>query len=67
MDPEKAKEIKARAIVHERNALLAATDWLSNSDVVMPDEMRIYRQALRDVTEQAGFPDNVVWPTTPRS
>jgi len=24
-----------------------------------------YRQALRDVTEQVGFPDNVTWPLAP--
>ncbi len=53
---------EARAL---RDSLLAATDWTANSDVTMSDEMRTYRQALRDVPSQAGFPDNVNWPEKP--
>ena len=49
----------------ERNSRLAATDWTANSDVAMSDEMRAYRQALRDVPDQAGFPTDVTWPTKP--
>ena len=33
-----------------RNAFLAETDFYANSDVTMSDEMRTYRQALRDIT-----------------
>ena len=53
---------EARAL---RDSLLAATDWTANSDVTMSDAMREYRQALRDVPSQAGFPDSVTWPTKP--
>ena len=53
---------EARAL---RDNLLAATDWTANSDVTMSDEMRTYRQALRDVPAQAGFPDDVTWPVKP--
>ena len=53
---------EARAL---RDSLLAATDWTANSDVTMSDAMREYRQALRDVPSQAGFPDDVTWPTKP--
>jgi len=53
---------EARAL---RDSLLAATDWTANSDVTMSDEMRTYRQALRDVPSQASFPDNVTWPVKP--
>ena len=53
---------EARAL---RDSLLAATDWTANSDVTMSDAMRVYRQALRDVPSQAGFPDNVTWPVKP--
>ena len=53
---------EARAL---RDSLLAATDWTANSDVTMSDDMRAYRQALRDVPAQAGFPDNVTWPVKP--
>jgi len=33
-----------------RNDLLAQTDFYGNSDVTMSDDMKTYRQALRDVT-----------------
>lgn len=48
-----------------RNKLLAETDWTANSDVTMSAEMLTYRQALRDITDQAGFPDSVTWPIKP--
>ena len=35
----------------KRNILLAKTDWTANSDVTMSDEMKKYRQQLRDATE----------------
>ena len=34
-----------------RNALLSATDFYALSDVTMSDEMKQYRQDLRDITE----------------
>ena len=34
-----------------RDQLLAECDWMSNSDYVMPDEWKIYRQKLRDITK----------------
>ena len=49
----------------ERNDLLAATDWTANSDVTMTTEMTDYRQALRDVPTQAGWPTTINWPTAP--
>ena len=35
----------------QRNSLLAETDWMANSDVTMSDEMKTYRQELRDITK----------------
>ena len=35
------------------------------TDVVMSSEMATYRQALRDITDQVGFPNTVVWPVKP--
>jgi hypothetical protein len=35
----------------KRNALLSATDYLALSDNTISDEMKAYRQALRDITE----------------
>jgi hypothetical protein len=48
-----------------RNRRLADTDWCACSDVTMSAEMATYRQALRDVPAQEGFPYNVTWPTKP--
>ena len=35
---------------HERNNLLAETDWMANSDVTISDDWKTYRQELRDLT-----------------
>jgi len=48
-----------------RDAKLTATDWRALSDVTMSDAWRTYRQALRDVPAQSGFPTNVTWPVEP--
>jgi len=49
----------------ERDALLAETDWWASSDLTMTAEQTTYRQALRDVPSQEGFPDTVTWPVKP--
>ncbi len=49
----------------ERNTCLFKTDWCASSDVIMSDDMTTYRQALRDITDQDGFPTNITWPTKP--
>lgn len=49
----------------ERTRKLAETDWTSNSDVVMSDEMKKYRQELRDITKTYKTLDDVKWPTKP--
>ena len=48
-----------------RDADLASTDWWALSDRTMSDEQTAYRQALRDITGQAGFPTDITWPTKP--
>lgn len=52
-----------------RDALIAATDYLMATDYPLTDEKRqeltVYRQALRDIPEQPGFPTEIVWPTKP--
>lgn len=50
---------------NQRDRLLAETDWMALSDVTMSSEMTAYRQALRDIPTQAGFPASVTWPTKP--
>jgi len=48
----------------ERDALLSASDVMALADRIT-DEWRTYRQTLRDVPSQSGFPSNITWPTEP--
>ena len=52
-------------IREERNRLLSETDWRFRSDMTPSQEWIEYCQALRDITAQAEFPYNVIWPTEP--
>ena len=54
-----------RNIRERRNSLLAQTDYLALSDNTLSTEMATYRQALRDITNQEGFPYSVTWPSKP--
>ena len=58
----------------QRNAKLAETDFHALSDVTMADNMKTYRQALRDLPASSGGKDatlkdgvleNVTWPQKP--
>ena len=55
----------------QRNSLIAETDFYALSDVTMSDDMKTYRQALRDITKDAkptlkdGVLGNVTFPTKP--
>jgi len=51
----------------KRNKLLTACDWTQVNDVAVATSQKwaIYRQALRDITEQTTFPQNVTWPVAP--
>lgn len=57
------KEAEVRA---QRDSLIAKTDYLLAPDYPISakdlEKVKAYRQALRDVPSQEGFPDNVVWP-----
>ena len=51
-----------------RNKLLADTDFYGNSDVTMSDDMKTYRQALRDLPDGKDTVEkceNATWPTKP--
>ncbi len=48
-----------------RNQRIAETDVWALSDRTMTAEQTQYRQALRDITDQAGFPHDITWPTKP--
>jgi len=60
LDDTEAAKVRAT-----RDTLLAETDFYALSDVTMSAEMTTYRQALRDVPSQAGFPYTITWPDKP--
>ena len=58
---------QAAVIKNRRNRLLLSSDWTQLADVPITnkDAWSQYRQALRDIPEQSGYPTSVVWPTSP--
>ena len=62
-------EVAAAEVRAKRNELLAATDWTQLADSQLDEEaqaaMQAYRQALRDIPQQEGFPLSVEWPEEP--
>jgi len=61
-----ATQPTAEQVRAERNRLLVETDWTQVADApVDKTSWATYRQALRDITAQQGFPANVIWPTPP--
>ena len=58
---------KTQQVLMERQAQLNYSDWTQMPDVVLANktEWATYRQLLRDVTAQPGFPWSVTWPTRP--
>jgi len=48
-----------------RDKLLTETDYLALADSTLTDEMRSYRQALRDLPANTVDPANPVWPVKP--
>ena len=59
-----ANDRRAAEVREERDAKLTATDWRASSDVTLSSQWRTYRQALRDLPAQSGFPD-VTFPVAP--
>lgn len=65
LPPEQAESnVRSR-----RDMLLSQSDWVvivnTEKGTPIPAEWELYRQALRDVTGQSGFPYTVIWPTKP--
>lgn len=69
-NPEPDDSMVAEAIRDKRDRLIGETDYY-----LMPDypsnpqnleELKVYRQALRDVPKQEGFPRDVRWPDVPK-
>lgn len=61
---EIAAEVRAK-----RDRLLFESDWVVTRSVEtgdpVPSAWLAYRQALRDIPEQEGFPQTINWPTAP--
>lgn len=57
----------AKQVRLARDILLTQTDWTQAADVpqATKDKWAPYRQALRDVPQQPGFPQSVQWPEMP--
>jgi hypothetical protein len=69
IDAERLPMIMAREARSKRNALIAQSDWVVarafDTNQTVPAAWATYRQALRDITSQPGFPSDIQWPTQP--
>ena len=65
-DDQEAERL-AEEVRNQRNGLLSKTDYLVMPDYPLSDVERNnieqYRQSLRDISEQSGFPHDIEWPT----
>ena len=64
---ERALAQEADEVRTQRDALLVESDWAVLPDAPVADAQawKDYRQALRDVPQQSGFPTDINWPTKP--
>jgi hypothetical protein len=64
LDAEKTQ--KANEVRSKRNMLLTQSDWTQLADAPVDNlAWAVYRQLLRDITLQAGFPFDVIFPVIP--
>ena len=65
-DPAEILAALATQARAQRDALLSQSDWTQVADATVDQTAwATYRQALRDVPAQAGFPENIDWPVSP--
>lgn len=66
-----ARMSEAEIVRSIRNAKLSETDWMVvkalESNNTVPVELKIYREELRNVPTQEGFPEVILWPVDPYS
>ena len=66
IDAQPLKELR-----QERNRLLTKCDWVTlkaySTDTPVPEDWKVYMQALRDLPSNTEDPANPVWPTAPTS
>jgi hypothetical protein len=67
--PPPGPTIEEQSVIERQNRdqLISDTDWTQASDIPQStkDKWAVYRQLLRDVPQQEGFPFNIVWPEKP--
>lgn len=68
-EDEMSDEELAQRVRNKRNSLISQSDFYVQPDYPSTAEgleaVKAYRQALRDVPSQTGFPRNVQWPSLP--
>ena len=62
---ELTEDQRSSSVRIRRTALLKETDIEFLSDRTPSEELATYRQALRDIPQQEGFPTNIEWPIAP--
>ena len=60
-------DLQAAKVRVQRNERLAESDWTQLADTPV-DSLGwvVYRQGLRDITKQSGFPWEIIWPIEPK-
>jgi hypothetical protein len=63
-------QLTEQTVTEKRDKLLYQSDWTQIPNNSLTPEFQqqwaVYRQELRDVPQQSGYPFNVVWPTPPQ-
>ena len=66
VDSSKLNALKAEQVRKKRDRLLADSDWTQVPDAPVDQAAwATYRQKLRDLPQQKGFPSKVTWPKKP--
>ena len=70
-DQQAITDSRAHSIRAERDKKLTDTDWTQIPNNALSDESKTawatYRQSLRDITADSGFPHSITWPDQPGS
>lgn len=67
IDTERAYQEALNQALSLRRDRLFNSDWTQVPDAPVDQAAwQVYRQALRDITEQQGFPLNIIWPQPPQ-
>ena len=66
---DQIKQDKIVSVDAQRSELLSNSDWIviraTDQGTPIPQAWKTYRQALRDIPTQSGYPFNVIWPVAP--